>query len=99
MFTGYLITSFIEEFELFDKFTGLLSYCRILLLSNDCGVGEKAKGWSVSLVSAAPEEMNHKSICPAILVHGSSSFDVAPMDSRLFSNAQERAKLASKIVA
>jgi hypothetical protein len=24
---------------------------------------------------------------------------VAPMDSRLFSNAQERAKLASKIVA
>ena len=43
--------------------------------------------------------MNHKSICPAILVHGSSSFDGAPMDSRLLANASERVNLASKIVA
>jgi len=62
------------------------------------GVGEKAIGWSVSLVSA-PEERSHKSICRAILGDVKSTFDVAPMDSRLLANASERVNLASKIVA
>lgn len=62
------------------------------------GIGEKAVGWSVSLVSA-PEERNHRMICRAVLGDVSSSFNAAPMDSRLLSNAQERVNLASKIVA
>jgi ATP-dependent RNA helicase DDX24/MAK5 len=62
------------------------------------GVGKKAIGWSVSLVSA-PEERNHKTICRAVLGEDSSCFDVAPMDSRMLSNSQERVNLASKIVA
>jgi ATP-dependent RNA helicase DDX24/MAK5 len=59
------------------------------------GMGEKAIGWSVSLVSAA-EERNHHTICKAVQ-GDSGSFDVAPIDSRLLSSAQERVNLASKI--
>jgi len=59
------------------------------------GMGEKAIGWSVSLVSAA-EERNHHTICKAVQ-GDSGSFDIAPIDSRLLSSAQERVNLASKI--
>lgn len=59
------------------------------------GIGEKAVGWSVSLV-AAPEERNHQSICRAV-EGDSTSFDIAPIDSRLLASAQERVNLASKI--
>ena len=61
------------------------------------GVGEKAIGWSVSLV-AAPEERSHQTICRAVK-GDTSSFDPAPMDSRLLTKAQERVNLATKIVS
>ena len=59
------------------------------------GIGEKAVGWSVSLV-AAPEERNHQSICRAVK-GDSNSFDTAAIDSRLLKSAQERVNFASKI--
>ncbi len=62
------------------------------------GMGVKAVGWSVSLISA-PEEKRHQKICEQILGAGSRHFDYAPLDSRLLSVAQERVNLASKIVS
>jgi len=62
------------------------------------GMGENAKGWSVSLVSSS-EEKKHESICQAVKGPGKRCFDMAPMDSRLLINAQERVNLASKIVS
>lgn len=62
------------------------------------GVGAKAVGWSVSLVSAS-EEKSHQIICRAVRGEGVNSFAAAPIDGRLLANAQERVNLASKIVA
>mmetsp|Transcript_3169 Transcript_3169/g.5893 ORF Transcript_3169/g.5893 Transcript_3169/m.5893 type:complete len:239 (-) Transcript_3169:2513-3229(-) len=62
------------------------------------GVGEKAVGWSVSLVSAS-EEKTHQTICRAVRGEGTTYFTTATIDGRLLANAQERVNLASKIVA
>lgn len=59
------------------------------------GVGEKAVGNSVTLVSSA-EEKKHKNCCLAV---GRRSFDVANIDGRLMKSVQERVNLASKIVS
>ena len=59
------------------------------------GVGEKAVGNSVSLVSSA-EERTHRDCCNAV---GCKHFDDAAIDGQLLKAAQERVSLASKIVA
>lgn len=61
------------------------------------GVGEKAVGSSISLVSPS-EEKAHRAICEAL--HGSASggFAEMPMDGRLLSAAQQRTSLAARVV-
>lgn len=59
------------------------------------GVGEKAVGNSVSLVSSA-EERKHKDCCLAV---GLKFFDDATIDGQLLNAAQERVALASKVIA
>jgi len=60
------------------------------------GVGEKAVGTSVSLVSPA-EETSHRKICASVI--GARNLKEAPLDGRLLSEAQARVALASRIVA
>ena len=60
------------------------------------GVGEKAIGWSVSLV-AAPEYRSQRTICRAVK-GDTNSFDPAPMDSRLLTKAQQRVNLATRLL-
>jgi ATP-dependent RNA helicase DDX24/MAK5 len=60
------------------------------------GVGEKAVGCSISLVSAN-EEKNHAMICRAVNPD-SKGFETANIDGRLLSAASDRVLLASKIV-
>jgi len=59
------------------------------------GVGEKAVGSSISLVSSS-EEKNHEKICQAI--NRTKHFQEVIIDGRLMSAAQKRANLAAKIV-
>ncbi|KAL9188677.1 hypothetical protein ACHAXT_007055 [Thalassiosira profunda] len=62
------------------------------------GVGDKAVGTSISLVSPA-EEREHQKICEAVRGIGSKSLEQVQVDGRLLSEAQERVALATKIVA
>lgn len=69
----------------------------ILILSQR-GVGAKAVGTSISLVSPA-EEREHQKICEAVRGAGSRSLDQVPIDGRLLNEAQERVALATKMVS
>lgn len=62
------------------------------------GIGEGAVGASLSLVAPA-EEKAHDRICAALGGDTKQRFEVARLDSRLLSEAQERVLLACKIVA
>jgi ATP-dependent RNA helicase DDX24/MAK5 len=57
-------------------------------------MGDKAVGSSLSLISPAEDKAHRK-----IVSELNASFYSVPLDSRLLSAAQERANLASKIVA
>ena len=61
-------------------------------------MGEKAVGSSISLVSPS-EDKEHRAICDALEEGKSSGFDGVQMDGRLLNAAQDRTKLAARIVA
>ena len=61
-------------------------------------MGEKAVGSSISLVSPS-EDKEHRAICDALEEGKSSGFDDVQMDGRLLNAAQDRTKLAARIVA
>eukprot|EP00978_Attheya_sp_CCMP212_P002167 scaffold4463_cov51-Attheya_sp.AAC.10 len=61
------------------------------------GVGDKAIGASLSLISPSEEKAHYK-ICERIEDPGSKLFQESPIDGRLLSAAQERVALATKIV-
>ena len=95
--SGILLPSKLSAFFL-RIFTLLTNDLASTFILSQRGVGAKAVGTSITLVSPAEEREHHK-ICEAVRGAGSRSLDQVPIDGRLLNEAQVRVALATKIVS